>query len=325
MEILHARVDAGDFSPITIVSEELLPKLTLEEVKTWTARIGYYSTPLNDNSNRNHNIKLSSKAYYNLRLEPGEVFSLNEATGPRGAAQGYREAPVIKDGNRYEDAPGGGNCQTSTTLYGAALRADLEIVERSPHSIKSSYTPIGTDAAVSYPYTDFKFRNNKDTPIFVTRYISGGRLHVEIYGKPSDEYDEIKVISWEVSRTDVPEYKIVEDPTMYEGEEKIEYQSRAGIKAVSYKVYYKDGKEIKREKVATSNYRRIQGLKRVGTKKNLKHRHLKSRRMINPRTISPRMTSRNRRIQSPKILSWRIRSRKDPEPEDPGAEINQYN
>ena len=41
MEILHAPVDAGDFSPITIVSEELLPKLTLEEVKTWTARIGY--------------------------------------------------------------------------------------------------------------------------------------------------------------------------------------------------------------------------------------------------------------------------------------------
>lgn len=320
MEILHARVDAGDFSPITIVSEELLPKLTLEEVKTWTARIGYYSTPLNDNSNRNHNIKLSSKAYYNLRLEPGEVFSLNEATGPRGAAQGYREAPVIKDGNRYEDAPGGGNCQTSTTLYGAALRADLEIVERSPHSIKSSYTPIGTDAAVSYPYTDFKFRNNKDTPIFVTRYISGGRLHVEIYGKPSDEYDEIKVISWEVSRTDVPEYKIVEDPTMYEGEEKIEYQSRAGIKAVSYKVYYKDGKEIKREKVATSNYRRIQGLKRVGTKKKPEAQAPEKPKDDKPKNDKPKDDKPKQEDPKPKDPKLEDPKPKDPEPEDPGAE-----
>lgn len=267
MEALTARVDAGDFSPFSIATEDLLPQYTLEEVKTWTSRIGYYSTPLNNNSNRNHNIKLSSKAYYNVRLDPGETYSLNETTGPRGAAQGYKSAPVIKDGNRFEDEPGGGNCQTSTTLYGAALRADMEIVERAPHSIKSTYTPVGTDATVSYPYADFKFKNNKDTPIFITRYMSGGKLHVEIYGKQSEEFDEIKVVSWQTGTTDVPEYKIVKDATMYEGEEKIEYQSRAGIKAVSYKVYYKNGKEIKRVKAANSSYRRIQGLKRVGTMK----------------------------------------------------------
>jgi vancomycin resistance protein YoaR len=320
MEILHTRVDAGDFSAINIVSEELLPKLTLEEVKTWTSRIGYYSTPLNDNSNRNHNIKLSSKAYYNLRLEPGEVFSLNEATGPRGAAQGYRAAPVIKDGNRYEDAPGGGNCQTSTTLYGAALRADLEIVERSPHSIMSSYTPIGTDAAVSYPYTDFKFRNNKDTPIFVTRYISKGRLHVEIYGKPSDEYDEIKIVSWETGRTDVPEYKIVKDPQMYEGEEEIEYKSRAGVKAVSYKVYYKDGQEIKREKAANSSYRRIQGLKRVGTKKKPVAEAPEKPKDEKPKDDKPKDDKPKQEDPKPKDPKPEDPKPKDPEPEDPGAE-----
>ena len=57
------------------------------------------------------------------------------------------------------------------------------------------YTAIGTDATVNYPYADFKFRNNKDTPIFITRYISGGRLHVEIYGKPSEEYDKIEIVA----------------------------------------------------------------------------------------------------------------------------------
>lgn len=267
MEDLVARVDAGNFSPYEIPTEELHPEYTLEELKTWTSRLGYYSTPLTDNANRNHNIKLSSAAYYNVRLEPGEVYSFNEATGPRGAAQGYKAAPVIKGGNRFEDEPGGGNCQSSTTLYGAVMRADLEIVERIPHSIKSTYTPIGTDATVNYPYADFKFRNNKDTPVFVTRYISGGRLHVEVYGKQSDEYDEVKIISYETSRTAVPEYKIVKDSSMYEGEEKVEIVSRPQIKAVSYRVYYKNGKEIKRVKEANSTYPMVKGVKRVGTKK----------------------------------------------------------
>lgn len=267
MEDLIARVDASDFSPYDIPVQQLEPEYILEELKTWTSRIAYYSTPLNNNSARNHNIELSSRAYYNLRVDPGQVFSFNEATGPRGAAQGYKSAPVIVEGRRFVNEPGGGNCQSSTTLYGAVMRADLEIVERAPHSIKSSYTPIGTDATVNYPYSDFKFRNNKDTPVFITRYIKGGRLHVEIYGKQSSEYDEIDIISYEVSRTEVPQYKVVKDPNLYEGETVIEYESRPGIKAVSYRVYYKDGKEIKRVKEATSNYPKVVGLKRVGTKK----------------------------------------------------------
>ncbi|NLI61012.1 MAG: hypothetical protein GX375_06220 [Clostridiales bacterium] len=266
MEDLIARVDAGDFSIYEIPTQELEPQYTVDEMQTWTSRIAYYSTKLTDNSYRNHNIKLSSSAYYNVRLDPGEVYSFNDATGPRGAAQGYKAAPVIKEGKRFEDEPGGGNCQSSTTIYGAALRADLEIVERAPHSIPSTYTDIGTDATVNYPYADIKFKNNKDTPIFITRYISGGRLHVEIYGKQSDEYDKIEVIGVKTSESAVPEYKIVEDPTLYEGQEIIEFKSRPEIKAVSYKIYYKDGKEIERVKVANSRYPKVVGQKRVGTK-----------------------------------------------------------
>jgi len=267
LEELIARVDAGDFSPYEIPTEELHPKYTLDEVKTWTSRIAYYSTKLTNNSNRNHNIRLSSQAFYNVRVDPGEVYSFNEATGPRGAKEGYKPAAVIKDGNRFEDEPGGGNCQSSTTLYGAVLRADLEIVERLPHSIPSTYTAIGTDATVNYPYADFKFRNNKDTPIFITRYISGGKLHVEIYGKPSDEFDKVEIISYETGRSKVPEYKIVQDPNLYEGQEVVEIVSRPKIQAVSYRVYYKDGKEIKRVKEANSTYPAVKGVKRVGTKK----------------------------------------------------------
>ncbi|HZJ83024.1 MAG TPA: VanW family protein [Clostridia bacterium] len=267
VEEIIARVDAGDFSVYEIPTQQLDPKYTLDELNTWTSRIAYYSTPLTNNANRNHNIRLSSGAYYNVRLDPGEEYSMNDATGPRGAKEGYKSAAVIKQGKKFEDEPGGGNCQTSTTLYGAVLRADLEIVNRLPHSIISTYTAVGTDATVNYPWADFQFKNNKDTPVFITRYISGGRLHVEIYGKPSDEYDEVKVVSQETGRSDTPAYKIVEDPTMLEGTEIVDWKSRPKVTAVSYRVYYKDGKEVKRIKEANSTYPRIVGQKTVGTKK----------------------------------------------------------
>jgi len=266
MEDLKARVDAGDFSEYEIPYEELQPKYTLEEVKTWTSRISVYSTKLTGTSERIHNITLSSKSFDGIRLDPGEEFSINKATGPRDLKHGYKNAPVIVGGKKLEDEPGGGNCQTSTTLYGAVMRADLKVTERWNHSWPSSYTEEGQDATINYPSADFKFVNNKDTPIFIDRYISGGRLYVEIYGKAPKDYDKIEIITKVLSRTSTPEPTIVKDPTLYEGEKVEEYKSRPGIKTQTYRVYYKDGKEVKRVKEAYSNYRRIVGKIRVGTK-----------------------------------------------------------
>ena len=267
MDEIKDKVDSNDFSIYYISTEELYPEFTLDQVKTWTSRIARYSTSLNGVANRNHNISLSSEAFYNVRIDPDEEYSMNEATGPRGSAEGYKDASVIKQGKKFEAEPGGGNCQSSTTLYGAAMRADLDIVTRLPHSIKSNYTDIGTDAMVDYPWADLKFKNNRDSPIFITRYISGGKLHVEIYGKADTEYDDIKIISEKISESNTPEYNIIEDSTLAEGTEVIDWYSRAEIKAVSYKVYYKDGKEVKRIKEAHSTYPGVKGQKRIGTKK----------------------------------------------------------
>jgi vancomycin resistance protein YoaR len=264
---LKEKVDNRDFSPYEIPVQIIQPKYTLEEVKTWTSKIAVYSTPLTSSAPRTHNIILSSKSYDGLRLDPGQVFSLNEATGPRDREQGYKDAPVIKQGKKLVDEPGGGNCQTSTTIYGAAIRADLEIIERWHHSWPSAYAAVGQDATVSYPELDIKIRNNKDTPVFFDRYIYNGRLYVEVYGKAPTEYDKIDVISVVLEQTSKPEEKVIQDNTLGPGEEVVEYQSRPGIKVQTYRVYYKDGKEIKRVKEAYSNYPRIVGQKRVGPPK----------------------------------------------------------
>ena len=126
---------------------------------------------------------------------------------------------------------------------------------------------MGQDATVSYPELDIKIRNNKDTPVFFDRYIYNGRLYVEVYGKAPTEYDKIDVISVVLEQTSKPEEKVIQDNTLGPGEEVVEYQSRPGIKVQTYRVYYKDGKEIKRVKEAYSNYPRIVGQKRVGPPK----------------------------------------------------------
>lgn len=47
-------------------------------------------------------------------------------------------APSYSNGE-VVDSIGGGVCQVSTTLYNAVLKAELEVVERSPHSMVVSY------------------------------------------------------------------------------------------------------------------------------------------------------------------------------------------
>lgn len=263
---LAARIGNDDFTVYQIPTKELHPQYTLEEVQTWTSRIASYNTVLSGTSERIYNINLSLESFHGVRLEAGEIFSLNEATGPRNKSTGYKDAPVIIGGEKLEDAPGGGNCQTSTTLYGAAMRADLEILERWPHSWPSSYETDGQDASVNYPSADLKFKNTYDTPVFIRRYISGGRLYVEFYGKAPTKYDYIDIATEWIERGSKPDFEIVKDPNMYEDQEEIEIQSRPLIRTQTYRVYYKDGKEIDRVDEAYSRYPSITGRKRVGTK-----------------------------------------------------------
>lgn len=72
---------------------------------------------------------------------------------------------------------GGGACQASSTLYAAALYANLEIVQRTTHGFASDYIGLGLDATVAQGGPEFEFRNNTMYPIKVVAeyYASGGK------------------------------------------------------------------------------------------------------------------------------------------------------
>lgn len=180
--IVNSVINAPAKSRIALEGIEVVPFVRTEHLQELVDVLGDFSTPLIGSPGRVENIRLSLAAINNSVVLPGEVFSFNGTVGERTVEKGYRNAPIIL-GEAVVPGVGGGICQSSTTLYNAVRLAGLEIVERRIHSIAPSYIKHGLDAAVAWPYTDFKFKNDSQTPVIVKAEIQGWRVRVWILGK----------------------------------------------------------------------------------------------------------------------------------------------
>ena len=151
------------------------------------------------NRGRTTNLKLAADKINGTVLLPGETFSYNSVVGERTIAAGYKEAQIYQDG-QVVNGLGGGVCQISTTLYNAALYANLEINERRNHQFVPSYIGAGRDATVVYGSQDFKFTNNRNYAIKILCSVEGGVATFEIHGiSEPDDYD-VTITAGVVSR-----------------------------------------------------------------------------------------------------------------------------
>lgn len=146
-----------------------------------TAEIGRYRTWIDGSSGRYMNIEEGARRINNRILFPGETFSTLKAIGDVTKEPGWHRAPVIISG-AYVDGWGGGLCQVSSTLYNAVAKAGLKIVERHHHAKPVHYVPQGRDATIAWPRLDFRFQNNRTTPVIVRAYVRGGALWTMIMG-----------------------------------------------------------------------------------------------------------------------------------------------
>lgn len=141
---------------------------------------------------RSSNLELALKTLNGKVIMPGETFSYNATLGEFTSEKGYQPASTFVGGREVMEV-GGGICQTVSTLYNAALYANLQIVERHQHGLPVGYVPPSRDATVYSPSLDFKFKNNRNYPIkIVTSFSWSGNLNVSIYGtKQENEYEII--------------------------------------------------------------------------------------------------------------------------------------
>lgn len=142
-----------------------------------------YATDLSGRTpNQRFNAARAARAIDGVVVAPGQTFSFNRTVRGWSADQGFRKAPVSYDGVLVDDY-GGGVCQTSTTLYNAALLAGLPILERHAHTFAPSYAPPGRDAAVAYAGVDLRFRNASPGPLVVHARAEGRMLVCRLVGR----------------------------------------------------------------------------------------------------------------------------------------------
>lgn len=239
---------------------------TIEELKKETVLISKFSTTSTNNANGNSNMRLALSKVNGTVLKPKETFSYNNTIGnSTNGAGGWLPAGAIQNGVLIQSY-GGGICQGSTTIYGAVLRAGLQITERHEHGFPIGYVPIGQDAAVSYGSIDFKFTNNYDTPIYIRSYMYGTTLMVEIYGKQPTTWDNITVSSQTSQVIPPPAEQIIKDDTLEKGQINVEKEARTGYRANAWRQYYKNGTLIKTEYLQSSYYAPVQAIVKEGTK-----------------------------------------------------------
>ena len=252
-------LDGGVYQQtIQVEPQVLLASVTKAELASSFGRISTFTTETTNSANRNTNIRLSAEAITNRTLLPGETFSFNQATGQRTAEKGYKPAAAIAGGETFDEI-GGGVCQTSSTLFNAVARANLKITERDPHAWPSNYVEKGEDATVNWPNLDFKFKNDTDWPIFIVANYANRKVTVEIYGKLLEDGMTIDLVSETTYVKEPPsEILYVYNPELPLGKEEVTVKPRTGYTVETYKVWYQNGKEVKREKLHTSHYKMYQ-------------------------------------------------------------------
>lgn len=249
------------------VVEVVEPSLTTEMCETITDILGEYKTPyLTSQTDRSQNLIVGCSYIDGVVLLPGESLSFFDYLYPCTAERGYRGAVAYQNG-RYIDSIGGGICQVSTTCYNAVLLAELEVVERSQHSMTVSYVDPGLDSGQAWPSKNLVFANNTETPVYVEAYASNGTLYVGLWGKEtrpenrSVKYYSLYSETWLYGGQTVYTY----DPNLPYGYTHTDQGEYPKVIATAYKEVYVDGVLESKEALHTDSYRATPAYVTVGT------------------------------------------------------------
>jgi vancomycin resistance protein YoaR len=250
--VLEAGTEGTDRSA-ALPTTATQPDLTTKEAKALGVKevMSTFTTTFNASDvPRVHNISLIAAAVHGSLVRPGEVFSMNAATGQRTAAKGYRTAHVIQNGE-IVDGLGGGVCQAGTTMFNTAFFAGLPVPERRNHSLHISHYPMGRDATLDWPTTDLKWRNDSPYGIYITSQATPSSLTFTFWST-SRGYKVTSSTS-SASNFRAPPTRYKDDPALPKGEEVVEESGSSGFDVTVSRTVTKGGTVIRRDSFV-SNY-----------------------------------------------------------------------
>ena len=159
-------------------------KVSAAKLQGIDARIGYFVTRFNPgDEGRTATVRRAISIIDGTIVPPGGIFSVDKTVGPRDPAHGFTgKGHVFVDGH-MEMQSGGGMCQVATTIFNAAMLANLKIVERHQHVRTVPYVDPGRDATIYHGQKDFKIQNNTDAPLLISYRTNRSHAIVSLFGK----------------------------------------------------------------------------------------------------------------------------------------------
>lgn len=269
-EEILALAASGESGQYEFKPEVLAPSVTRAELQKTVALRTTISTAISSSSddNRNHNIRLSLSKINGTILKPNQNFSFNKTVGPRTLKAGFAEAPEYAY-RELVTGVGGGVCQSSTTLYQAAMTAGLSITKRQAHSDPVNYTDLGLDATVYLSSTrniDFQFKNNTDSNIYLVAHVKPASRNskklvaeISIYGQQLDEGVSYRMVTSTVDVIPPPvdkEYTVDKTGLVvkYKDEEKLRTAAKEGYVVETYLEKLQNGILVDRKLVSRDTY-----------------------------------------------------------------------
>lgn len=197
--LLASAFSTGDSSPLSISLQYEEERMYFPQEETEThqnlvllasGRSNFAGSPWG----REKNIEKAARDHLNnLLIPPGATFSFNATLGgPVTQSRGWYEAlGIFGNGDELRPTPGGGLCQTSTTVYRAVLAGGFPVLERRSHSLYVGYYKkygVGLDATIFPGSQDLAFVNDTTSYLLMQATTEGKDMTVNIYGVPDGRH-----------------------------------------------------------------------------------------------------------------------------------------
>lgn len=277
---MAATGSSGDYE---LVPEEIHPKVTTADIRKTVTLRGEAQTGISTASptNRDNNIRVSLEKVNGLVLKPGQTFSFNTVVGQRSYENGFFDAQEYVYGDLVTGI-GGGVCQSSSTIYQAALVANLGGFSRRAHSRPVDYTDKGLDATVYYyqgHQIDLKFKNTTNSDIYFTAHVVGANkrkliTRVRIYGQALEDGVMYKLRSMVVETLPPPAEVAYRKDTkaqfvLYKDQTELITREAEGYVTETYLEKYLNGHLVDQRLVSRDTYKPRQRVEWIGTQDRL--------------------------------------------------------
>ncbi|MEV0241737.1 VanW family protein [Streptomyces sp. NPDC050674] len=223
---------------------ETQPEVTRENAAELglTEKMSSFTVHFEPAEYRTKNIGRAVELINGSLVGPGETWSFNRTVGERSEANGFMDGIIILD-DKFTKASGGGVSSVATTVYNALFFAGVKPVEHGAHSFYIERYPEGREATVAWGSLDLRFTNDSGKALSIQAESTDTSVTVSFLGTRA--YDEIKSVTGPRTHVTKPKKQVSHD------KECVPQNPLEGFDVTVERVFYNDGREVRREPYRT--------------------------------------------------------------------------